>query len=456
VKNFASLHNHTEFSLLDGAQRCPQLAGRCKEMGDTAVGQTDHGTMRGFIKFHKACKDAGIKPVFGVEMYLCRDRHQRGLTKEQVEEAVKDIPSKKDQREAVKEMEERLGVRKRFHICFFAKDDVGLRNLFKLSSIGWTEGFYYRPRIDLAAVREHREGLILATACVGGVLAQYVPGQRYEEMLDTLDELVGMFGQDLYLEVMPHGFQLQQEVNEATVQLARARNLPLLATNDAHYALAEHWQLHELMLAMQSNATWDDPKRWRFPGGHDYYLKTREEMEVGFAQHHPVLSPAEVAQALDNTVELAGRCDARYLDEQRVLLPKVQLDPAEQERFLRWAAATYPDQYELDPPQPCCADLEAPSTAPYVVGSDTSKAAAEALAGKLGSVRREVYDFLFARDGATCEEVELGLRPDAPQLHQTIGPRIRELVQAGVAYDSGERRQTTHKVDATVWKARRP
>ena len=452
--SFVHLHLHTDFSLLDGAQRCSDVANRCKDMGHAAVAQTDHGTMRGFFKFWKECKKVDIKPIFGMEAYLCRDRRQRGLTEEQATQATVGITGKRDQTAAVKETELRLGVRERFHTCLFAKNEAGLRSLFRLSSIGWLEGFYYRPRIDVAALRENHEGLILSTACVGGILSHLINKQDHEGMLQMLVDLLDIFGDDLYLEVMPHDFPEQRTTNEMLADLSARYNIPLLATNDAHYTLADQWQLHEVLLAMQSHATWDDPKRWKFVGGHDYYLKTREEMEGSFAMYCPSLSPAVVKQALDNTQVLADSCNVEIVaDTKRCLLPRVGIARHHREEFLRWAAEVYPESYDLGEPAPavpCHMDCEAPSTAPYVVGSDTSQAAAEALEGKLGGMRQVVLDHVRGGAGLTCEEVEEQLE----MRHQTAGPRINELVKVGLLYDSGERRRTTSGRMATVWKAR--
>ena len=140
------------------------------------------------------------------------------------------------------------------------------------------------------------------------------------------DDLVGIFGSDLFLEVMPHGFPDQVDANLAMVQLAQSANVPLVATNDAHYALAEHWRLHEALLAMQTHATRNDPKRWTFPGGPDYYLKSREEMEASFSEHHPGMSPEVVRGALDNTEALADMCRVEVVaDTKRCLLPRVEV-----------------------------------------------------------------------------------------------------------------------------------
>jgi DNA polymerase III alpha subunit len=410
--------------------------------------------MRGFFKFWRACQKANIKPVYGMEAYLCRNRHQRGLTPEQSEAASNGITGKRDKTAAVKEAELTLGVRERFHTCLFAKNDVGLRSLFRLSSIGFLEGFYYRPRIDVAALREHHEGLILSTACVGGILSHLINKQDYEGMLQMLVDLLEIFGEDLYLEVMPHDFPEQRVTNEMLVDLSQKYNIPLLATNDAHYTMADQWQLHETLLAMQSHATWNDPKRWKFVGGHDYYLKTREEMEGSFVMYCQSMSPAVVKQALDNTVVLADSCNVEVVaDTKRCLLPHVGIAAHHRDEFLKWAAEVYPESYDLGvqvPSGPCHLDCEAPSSAPYVVGSETSEAAAKALEGKLGGMRQVVLDHVRGGVGLTCEEVETQLEMQ----HQTAGPRINELVKVGLLYDSGERRKTTSGRMATIWKAR--
>jgi len=466
--NMVSLHNHTDFSLLDGAQRCADLVRRCKELGHTAVAQTDHGTMRGFLKFHKACQEHGLKPIFGIEAYVCNDRHQRGLTPEQVQDAVANVPGKKDQREAVKEAEERLGVRQRFHTCLFAKNDEGLRNLFKLSSIGWQEGFYYRPRIDLDAIAKHREGLILSTACVGGVLAHHLQKGHFDEMCATLDKLGAIFGEDLFLEIMPHDFPLQREVNEAMVMLAAQWGAPLVATNDAHYALAEHWKLHEILLAVQTNAVLSDEKRFKFVGGHDYYLKSREEMEGSFANYHPAVSPACVKEALDNTNLLAERCNVTMLSGPRQsLLPQVEIAPYHVEEFLSWALEAYPEQYQAEP---CPLDAEAPSAA--VEGDvDVGVAALETVRRARGDDPYTSIEAAIKASKASAEAVEAvakAMLDGAARIDEEIWQACRDagyetsfdtirhgrlaLSEAGYLGETGATRETSSGSRSREWK----
>jgi DNA polymerase-3 subunit alpha len=364
MNDMVHLHNHTDFSLLDGAQRCSDLAKRCKEMGHVAVAQTDHGTMRGFFKFFRACEKAGIKPIYGMEAYLCRDRHKRGLDPSEIESATNGISGKKQQKEAVKDAEKQVGVRERFHTCLFAKNDVGLRNLFKLSSIGWLEGFYYRPRIDLESIIQYREGLVLTSACTSGILAHLLNKGQEEEMIALAENLKSIFADDFFLEIMPHDFDQQREVNTAIVKIGDVLDIPIVATNDAHYALAEHWQLHDVLLAMQTKAVWSDPKRWHFTG-RDFYLKSRQEMEESFARAHPDIPSDVVAASLDNTLLVAEKCDVHVVaDSKQCLLPHVDIAERHRIEFLEWATEMYPELYldEGDVPSvPCACDSEAPS-----------------------------------------------------------------------------------------------
>jgi len=371
-KPFIHLHNHSDFSLLDGAQTCKEMAETVASLGHTHVALTDHGTMRGFYKFHHACKDVGVKPIFGFEAYMCKDRLRRGITDEEKAQITKGITNKREQNAAIKEMEEKLGTRRRFHSCLWAKDDVGLKNLFRLSSIGWQEGFYYRPRIDMEALSRHTEGVMFSTSCVSGVLAVPFMMGDIEEVMRLLGELQKLFGDDLYLEIMPHDFDEQVKVNLATVHIAESLGIQIIATNDAHYALKGDYLRHEVSLCMQSKDVWSNPNRWKFTGT-GFYLRSREEMEAEFAKEHPKIPSAVVQQALDTTYELALKATAEVkIDRHACLLPPVQITRAHHEGFLEWASNMYPEFYssigdekDLPPDASCCnpAGDQAPSAA---------------------------------------------------------------------------------------------
>jgi DNA polymerase-3 subunit alpha len=274
VSTFTHLHVHSEFSLLDGLARLGDLCQYAKQSGMTALALTDHGQMYGMIKFSRAASRAGIKPIYGVEMYQA--------------------PRRLDQKDAQYDS-------KAFHLVLLAKNLTGYQNLLKLTTIANLEGFYYRPRIDKETLARHAEGLICLSACIGGE----VPSLIVNGQLDKAREAVGwfkeVFGADNYfLELQRHaGVPELERVNPQLVALAREFGLRCVATNDVHYVRQEDAEAQELLLAIQTNSTMADANRIRM-GSDDYYLMTPEEM----ARHLP-----EYPEALENTMLVAEQCN---------------------------------------------------------------------------------------------------------------------------------------------------
>ena len=371
---YVNLHNHTDFSLLDGAQTTSEMAEASKGLGHSHIAITDHGTMRGFYKFHLACEQAEIAPIYGMEAYMCMDRHRRGLTKEEKASAVLGMGTTTSKKIAIKEAEATSKVRERFHTCLFAKNDIGLKNLFRISSVGWLEGFYYRPRIDMEVLEKYSEGVILSTACTSGILATPFMQGDLDRVWDSINHLQEIFGDDLYLEIMPHDFEEQVKVNLATVKIGQALGIQIIATNDAHYARKKDYLRHEVSLCMQTKDVWSNPKRWKFTGT-GFYLRSREEMADEFRTEHPGILRTVVDEALDNTYELARLCEASvHIDRKKCLLPPVEVPDRHLHDFMEWASEAYPEHYKLMghehdlPSVPCCLDGEAPSAADEVVG----------------------------------------------------------------------------------------
>ena len=271
---FVHLHNHSNFSLLDGATRIDDLVQRCSELQMRAVAITDHGNMFGAVHFYRAARDKGLKPILGMEAYLAAgSRHDRGGT---------------------------TAGRERFHQLLLAADQTGYRNLMKLSSIGFLEGFYYKPRIDKEMLSEHAEGLIGTTSCLSGEVPQCLLRDDYAGARKALGDLVDILGHgNVYVELQDQGLAEQGPINEQLVRLAQEMDLPLMATNDCHYLRREDANAHDALLCIQTGKGISDPTRMKFPN-EEFYVKTPQEMWEIFA---------ELPEALHNTDAVAERCN---------------------------------------------------------------------------------------------------------------------------------------------------
>lgn len=290
--SYINLHNHTEFSALDGVGKVSEYAERAKELNQIAVGMTDHGNIDGAIKFQKACEKVGIQPVIGIEFYV--------------------VPNI-----SIKEKGE-----KRAHLCAYARNETGWNNILKMVSISNVDGFFYRPRISPDIFLEHNEGLAVSTACVASII-------NYEWGEDFLRQIIN---EDLYLEVMPHIFKSQIETNIKVLELSKKYDIKMIASNDAHYVYKEDEQTQEVLLAVQSNKKWDDPARWKFDGG-GYYLKSKLEMARGFREQD-VLSYEEYTEAMWNTLEIADKCKNFRIEKKKISLPKIEIPDSFSDEFL--------------------------------------------------------------------------------------------------------------------------
>ncbi|TMC92464.1 MAG: DNA polymerase III subunit alpha, partial [Chloroflexi bacterium] len=298
-KTFVHLHNHTEYSLLDGASRIPALVARAAELEMPAIGITDHGVMYGAIHFYKACKDAGIKPIIGCEVYVApRSRLLR-------EGRVDRDPS---------------------HLTLLAADHEGYVNLMRLCSIGQMEGMYYRPRIDKEVLAQNSKGLIALSGCLQGEVA----GRLVDNDLDGAKEAVGayrdIFGKERFLlEVQRHGIDKQTLVNESLTRLGAEFGLRLCATNDLHYVHRHDSEAHDVLLCLQTGARFNDPNRWRF-STQENYLKTAEEMAATFE---------DLPEALATTLEVAEMVDLKLKLGATLLPPFDVPDGMTPDQYLR-------------------------------------------------------------------------------------------------------------------------
>ena len=277
-KTFVHLHNHTEYSLLDGASRIQAMVARAAELEMPAIALTDHGVMYGAIHFYKACKEAGIKPIVGCEVYVApRSRLLR-------EGRVDRDPS---------------------HLTLLAADHEGYVNLMRLCSIGQMEGMYYKPRIDKEILAERAKGLIALSGCLQGEIAGRITDNDLEGAREAVATYRDIFGKDRFLlEVQRHGIDKQDQVNEALTKLGAEFGLRLCATNDLHYVHKHDSEAHDVLLCLQTGARFNDPTRWRF-STQENYLKTAEEMAESFADLPDALaSTLDVAEMVDLKIKL--------------------------------------------------------------------------------------------------------------------------------------------------------
>lgn len=283
--SFVHLHLHTQYSLLDGAIRLPDLIERATELGIPAIAQTDHGNMFGAIDFYKRCKKAGIKPILGSEIYFTPgSRFDRKAAK---------------RNKSVSSQDEEESSRQIHHLILLAKNNTGYENLCKLLSQAYLEGFYYKPRADLDLLKEFGEGLICTTACLKGEVGyNFFTGQD-ERSVKAIRKLHDIFGDDFYLEIQENGIPEQKIVNEKVIAYAKEHNMNLLATNDCHYMTPEDATAQEVLLCIQTGKTYADENRMRMTS-REFYFKTPEQMREAFAH---------VPEACDNTLVIADKCN---------------------------------------------------------------------------------------------------------------------------------------------------
>ncbi len=276
---FTHLHLHTEYSLLDGANKIKALAKKIKEQGMDSVAMTDHGNMFGTIDFYNTMRKEGIKPIIGMEAYV----HNQ----------------------------EELGdksVRQRFHLCLYAKNEVGYKNLMYLSSRAYIDGFYYYPRINWDLLKENSEGIICSSACLQGEVNWHMNlsernlkfgAKGYDEAKKVALKYKDVFGDDFYLELMRHGIGDQHRIDKQIIQLSQETGIKIIATNDTHYTVQKDADAHEAFMCIAMNKLYDDPNRLRH-SVHEFYVKSPEQMAELFA---------DIPEALENTQEIADKCN---------------------------------------------------------------------------------------------------------------------------------------------------
>ena len=287
-RSFTHLHTHTEFSMLDGAARVGELVAAAAADGQPALGITDHGNMYGVLDFYKACRDAGIVPIIGTESYMAGEsRHERPVRRGRVDDTGGDAEG---------------GQKLYYHLTLLAETVEGYRNLMKLSSAAYLEGYYYKPRVDWELLERHHEGLIATTGCLGGVVLQALLAGDEVEAERRAARLQDIFGREnLFVELQDHGIADQHRTNPQLIAIAKRIGAPLLATNDSHYTHRDDAVAHDALLCVQTGALLSDTNRFKFEGT-EHYLKSAAEMRHLFR---------DAPEACDNTLLIAERADVQ-------------------------------------------------------------------------------------------------------------------------------------------------
>lgn len=275
------LHVHTDYSLLDGACRVPDLVARAAELGMPALATTDHGSTSSWYDFQKECDKVGIKPILGTEFYTSSPYSDR----------------------------------KSGHLVVLAKNAQGIKNIFKLQEYAYTKGFRWKPRVDFRTLCKYKEGLIVTSACLANTINQHIMKNEIGTAMAEIKEYHKEFGDDFYLELQSNHIDEQQRVNEILLSFAKELGIKTILTNDVHYVLKDDWYPHEVLLALQTKKKMSDENRFTF-SVHDFWLKSEEEMRVGIEY----LDDADIDVALENTLEIASKCNARLEYENH--LPK--------------------------------------------------------------------------------------------------------------------------------------
>ncbi|MGF0095715.1 DNA polymerase III subunit alpha [Peptoniphilus sp. SGI.035] len=271
MNKFVHLHLHSEYSLLDGSTRISLLPKRVKDLGMDAVALTDHGNMYGAIAFYKACKDVGIKPILGCEVYIS----EKDLT-------IKDKSNK------------------RYHLILLAENNEGFKNIMKIVSIGFVDGYYYKPRVDKSVLKKYSRGVIATSACLGGEVQRFILDRDLEAAKSAAKEYREIFGENnFFLELQYHGMPEQARVNRELVKISEELGIPLIASNDVHYLDKEDAKSHDVLLCIQTGKTINEEGRMKFPSD-EFYLKSPDEMAALFPENK---------DALENTVKIANRCN---------------------------------------------------------------------------------------------------------------------------------------------------
>lgn len=295
-KKFCHLHLHTEYSLLDASGKIKKLVKKAKELGMESMAITDHGVMYGCVDFYKEAKEAGIKPILGCEIYVAsKSMHIKNVDKDNATN----------------------------HLVLLVKNETGYDNLMKIVSTASIEGFYYKPRVDHDFLREHSEGIIALSACLGGEVQKALLNDNYEKAKEVALLYKDIFKEGFYLELQNHGMEEQRKVNELNIRLSKETGIPLVATNDVHYIEQKDSKSHDILMCIQTGKTVEDQDRRRYPSD-QFYLKSADEMYDMFSY---------VEEALENTIKIADQCNFDY-EFHVSKLPKFPLPEGEYDPYI--------------------------------------------------------------------------------------------------------------------------
>ena len=287
MAEFIHLHNHTHYSLLDGACKIKDIVNRCAAFKMPALSITDHGNMFGAVEFYQEAKKVGIKPIIGAEVYIAPEsRFDKTSTKDSNQDTS-------------------------YHLILLAKDIIGYKNLMKLVSVGYLEGFYYKPRIDKEILRKHHNGLVALSACLKGEVPRMIIREDEQRALKAAAEYQEIFGEDFYLELHDHNIAEEKIAIKGLLEIGKKLNIPVVAANDTHYLNREHSTAHDILICLQTGKDYDDPKRMRF-NTDQVYFKSAEEMVKLFK---------DIPEAITNTLTIAEKCNLT-LDFKSIHLPK--------------------------------------------------------------------------------------------------------------------------------------
>ena len=304
-ESFVHLHVHTEYSILDGAAKIKPLMAAAAADGQPAIAMTDHGNVHAAYEFYTEAKEAGIKPIIGIEAYVAPRVHRSDRTRTYFGDRGRDDVSAGGAYT---------------HMTLLARTTEGMFNLFKMSSLAYMEGMFYKPRIDRELLQKYGAGLIGTTGCVSGEIATLLRFGRFDDAVETVREMQQIFGKEnYYCEIMRHGIDIENRTESELLRLASETGMPLLATNDSHYVHEHDAEFQEALLCVQSNVTLDDPNRFRFDGS-GYYLKSAAQMRELFK---------DLPEACDNTLAIAERCEVDF--PKRELMPNFEVPEGETE-----------------------------------------------------------------------------------------------------------------------------
>ncbi len=290
MSEFIHLHNHTHFSLLDGACRIEDMVTQALEYNMNSLAITDHGCLFGAVEFYQKCTAREVKPIIGCEVYLA--------------------PGSRFDKKA----NDKTGTA--YHLVLLSKNETGYKNLMKLVSMGYLEGFYYKPRIDWEILKQYSEGLVALSACLKGEVSQAILKKGKSDALDVIEKYKNTFGDDFYLEVQNHGIPEEDTVRENIIQIASENDLKVVATNDIHYLKKEHHEAHDVLLCLQTGKDFDDPNRMKY-STHELYFKSPKEMAQMFPGH---------PELLENSLEIAEKCNMT-MNFKEYLIPDFEIPP---------------------------------------------------------------------------------------------------------------------------------